>query len=177
MFVRRVAASCGVVRLCQRAVPAAAGRAVSVDANTICNELQRLQDQLGGICPKPLNYGEIIDRLQAAISKAERGANEYLSFSWGSAYPRTIGSYRGYYEHVGIGYSGDHGGTFAGGFLEKMQDAIGSDMHGYKGGEYMIHRECEVWVACNGCTSNTRIIDVRMSQYSGIEFVTAQIED
>lgn len=143
----------------------------------IATELDRLRGRLNGDVPNPLNYGEIIERLKSAIKAAERGEDEYLSFGWGSAAPTEIESYRGYYEHVGIGYSGSYGGTKAGDFLKKMENAIGSSMTGWKGGDYRIYRECEVWVACSGNTSNTRIIDVRPSRFTGIEFVTAEIED
>lgn len=150
---------------------------MNVDLNEVRAELNRLQRRLDGEAAEPLNYGEFVERLRDAIARAKRGDDEYLSFDWGSAYPSTIDSYRGYYEHVGIGFDGSHGGCKAGDFLKKLEDALHTDMTGWKGGEYTIHDRCEVWVACNGCTSRTRIVDVQPREYSGIEIITARIDD
>ena len=65
------------------------------------------------------------------------------------------GSYRGYYEHIGI----EPGETTATELHDALAAGLGTTMHGYKGGEYVVSGDCLVFVAHYGMTGD-RLIHV-----------------
>jgi hypothetical protein len=48
-------------------------------------------------------------------------------------------------------------------------------VQGWKGGFYDVHNACELYVAGEGCTSETRIVGVGKARWAGLEIRTAQV--
>lgn len=73
--------------------------------------------------------------------------------------PTTVDSYRGYYEHLALGWS-THGDKQNRDMRRNLSDANGSTFEGYKGGEYMMTPETPVWVDNYGDVSRTAIVAI-----------------
>lgn len=129
--------------------------------------------------PTPLNLGGLIMVLEYAIAQSEDGPDQYISFDFGAAHPTGFDSFRRQPRHLCLEYSGEHSSEiYAGKFLEICKKADGATFEMWKGGDCYGDRDSEIYVACAGCGSNTRVIGVRESLYgAGLEIVTAQIED
>lgn len=63
--------------------------------------------------------------------------------------PTNFASYRGYYDHLALGYQEGHR-IRAGELLELARAEVGSQHFGYKGGEYRMTLETPVWIANHG---------------------------
>ncbi len=119
-----------------------------------------------------LTIGQITNKLLSLEDQ-----NAYLSFDWGGAYPKSITSSRGYYDELCIEYSGNYEDSiFVKDFVKLCQEAIGKTYTGWKGGEYTMDENTPVWVACSGCTSNTKICDI-VKSYGGYKIKTIEVED
>lgn len=126
--------------------------------------------------PTPLTLGEIKTQLKKAIAKHEDRGKAYVKFSFGNAFPTTFDSYRGNYSQLCLQFEGRSGGKYSSEFLKEIENAYTEEFTGWKGGEYRMDSKTEVYVACRGCTSNTRIIGIQQGKY-GIDILTAEIED
>ena len=61
-----------------------------------------------------------------------------------------VDSYRGYYDHVAMEPAV---GGISGALLhERLARLIGTTMQGYKGGDYLVHEGCQVFLAYYGET-------------------------
>ena len=60
-----------------------------------------------------------------------------------------LDSYRGYYEHVAME---DEGHTTGNQLAAMIRGRLGTTMHGYKGGDYLVHERCQVFLAGYGHT-------------------------
>lgn len=87
--------------------------------------------------------GMLIDVLAA------RAPDQHVWFDFGQLVPTDVDSYRGYYDHLAIGFAEDMAPT-VGAFLPKLRDAVGAKFHGYKGGEYRMTRDTPLWAAKPG---------------------------
>ena len=63
--------------------------------------------------------------------------------------PTDLDSYRGYYDHLALGYK-DDGGTTIGDVLDDAKAAMGRTFTGYKGGDYVLAEHTPLWVANYG---------------------------
>lgn len=100
-----------------------------------------------------MTLGELIDTLK------RKDPDAVMTFDFVHFRPRGIHSYRGYYEDLAIGYESG-GECKVGQLLPKLIEACGKDFMGYKGGEFMMHRDTVVWVANYNETGGTAIVDV-----------------
>jgi hypothetical protein len=62
-----------------------------------------------------------------------------------------------------------------GDFLATLNDAVGKRFTGYKGGEYIMDADTPLWVANNGETGGTAVVDVR-DDTSTIRLITDVID-
>ena len=107
-----------------------------------------------------LNLGGLIDLLK----RSEPGQN--VKFDFGGAVPTSVDSYRGYYEDLAIGFDDDPDDyPTVSEFLKMLQEAVGKEFTGYKGGEYKMTRKSRVWVANYSHTSGTTIVGIRDCNY------------
>ncbi len=151
-----------------------------MDSHEVITRFQEFGADLASLIddPTPLKLGEIRAQLKAAISLHKEGENAHIQFSFGSAYPTTFDSYRGNYRDLCIQYSGEYSGSGkkAGDFLKEIEKAYTEEFQGWKGGTFTMDYDSEVYVACRGCTSETRIVGIRANDFD-IEILTAEIED
>lgn len=127
---------------------------------------------------RPLDFGDIIQTLKAICSKG--GDDAYVTFDWGCAWPTGFESYRGDYSQICMEYGGEHGHhETVKGLLAKMQDLLGTELIGWKGGDYTVDESKEVYVCCAGCTSETRVVDVLWDgdKYSSATIKTAEFAE
>lgn len=73
--------------------------------------------------------------------------------------PTTFGSYRGYYDHLALGFSYD-GRLTADELYERCRYVVGKSCTGYKGGEFLMTKNTPLWVANYGEAQSTAIVDV-----------------
>ena len=126
--------------------------------------------------PVPLDLRALITELDAAIGRCDFKV-PCVYFDWAGAYPTSFDSYRGYYERLGLSYCGDYGSAKAKVFLDMCRNAVGQTFEGWKGGEFRMHEKTSIHVACQGCTSETRITAVDVCPFNGIILRTSEIAE
>lgn len=109
---------------------------------------------------KQMTLGQLID----ALERKDHAMG--VQFSFVSMVPTGVHSYRGYYDQLAIGYEERYPKPTVGELLATLKDADGQTFTGYKGGDYTMDRSTAVWVANNGETGGTAIIDVIDGEYA-----------
>lgn len=91
----------------------------------------------------------------------ENALDAHVYFEFGHAIPTSFASYRGYYDHLAVGFTDDESKrvTFRV-FLERLNGAIGQRFSGWKGGEFAMTPESPVWVANRGDNPGTMIVGI-----------------
>ena len=114
--------------------------------------------------------GTLID----ALSKLKAGAEVRFDFVYFA--PAGLGSYRGYYDHLALGY-GTNKMTVAT-LLEELRGALapGKTYGGWKGGDYRMTRDTPVWVDNPGESSGTAIVGLRQKYEGLFVLVTRQVD-
>ncbi len=79
----------------------------------------------------PIKLGALIDRLAKCDPERE------VMYDMLGLGPTSFDSYRGYYDHLALGYKDDHK-IRAGELLELARAALGAEFTGWKGGDYSI---------------------------------------
>lgn len=72
--------------------------------------------------------------------------------------PGDFDSYRGYYEQIAFEERGSHSTVAE--FLREANKALGQTMTGYKGGDFIMHRQTPVWASSYGLCSGMRLVGV-----------------
>lgn len=75
-----------------------------------------------------------------------------------------IGSYRGYYDQLALGYGIDTYAT-VGQVLKACKAAVGETFTGYKGGEYEMGVDTNVWISNYGHASDIKIVNITEDGY------------
>lgn len=114
-------------------------------------KIKALED--GSTVYGPISLGSLIDKLAKCDPERE------VMFDWCGMGPTTFDSYRGYYDHLAVGYEDNHC-IRAGELLELAKAACGETYTGWKGGDYRMDRDTPVWVANPGHCYGTAIVDV-----------------
>jgi hypothetical protein len=99
---------------------------------------------------QPITLGELIEQL----SKCNKTAHVYFDFC--GLRPTGLGSYRGYYDQLALGWK-EEGLVTVGDLLAECQSAIGQTYEGYKGGEFKMSKSTPVWAANYGRSDSTAI--------------------
>lgn len=107
-----------------------------------------------------MNLGQLIDALE--IAKPD----EPVRFTVGYLCPEGAHSYRGFYEDLAIGYGQDE--RLVGDFLNTLNEVVGKEFYGWKGGTYRMDRDTPVWVANSDEAPSTAIIGVDLTEYDVI---------
>ena len=100
----------------------------------------------------PLTLGHLI----AALSKAKPTSS--LRYDFGPYYPDGLESYRGYYDHLALGFSEEP--ATVGVILELCKNMVGHTRTGYKGGDYLMTSDTPIWVANWGRCHSTALVNV-----------------
>lgn len=105
-----------------------------------------------------MTLGELKEKLEPI--KDNKG---YVSFEFGNANPTEFDSYRGYYDELALGFSGDHGTSMdISTFYTMVCDAIGKEFIGWKGGEFIMTESTPIWISCTGNSSDTKLNDIKI---------------
>lgn len=107
---------------------------------------------------QPITLGAFMSALST------RPPEQEVSFEFASLTPTDLGSYRGYYDHLALGYSEDGSCTVAK-LLDECRGAIGKVYEGYKGGDFRMHAGTPLWVANYGRCGSTAIVGLRDCRY------------
>jgi hypothetical protein len=127
----------------------------------------------------PLTLGEIEAQLKSAIASHDDGENASIMFDFGGAYPTGCNSFRNIPWALCLEFSGDYknNGKTAGEFLESIELAYKDKFEAWSEDKsYCFHADSDVYVACSGCGSNTRVIGIEAREEC-IKILTAEIED
>lgn len=112
---------------------------------------------------QPISLGAFIDLLAA------RPAEQTVQFDFGYFRPLSFDSYRGYYDHLALGYT-EHGPGLdtVGKLLAVARSCVGANFEGYKGGTFRMDRETPLWVANRGESPSSCVIGVLGSPYATV---------
>ncbi len=72
----------------------------------------------------------------------------------------TMHSYRGYYDHLALGYATNGKSMKILPFLDMIRESQGMGFSGWKGGSYVMNSNTLVWVANPEETGSTAVVDV-----------------
>jgi hypothetical protein len=105
-----------------------------------------------------------IDQLVKLLEK--RPKDQSVSFDFCGFIPDDVDSYRGYYNELAISYVPYQGKSITvDTFLNMMMDVVGETYTGYKGGNYTMEKETNVWVDNYGRCSGTAVLGIEESDY------------
>lgn len=121
-----------------------------------------------------LTLGGLIDALERAPQDAD------VQYDFCYLRPTTVDSYRGYYDHLALGWTNER--VSAGKYWPKVAEvlatlkaAVGKTFEGWKGGRYVMKPDTPVWVANAGEAGGTGIVGVDAEAHSVI-LITAKVD-
>lgn len=112
-----------------------------------------------------LTLGALISEIEKAGVKDENGADKNVEYSFGHMRPTILGSWRGSYAELALGYIEDDNHTTAESLLNQCKSAIGKTYQGYKGGDFTMDENTPVWVDNYGHAGNTAITGILNKGY------------
>lgn len=100
--------------------------------------------------------GSVIDALRAAKPEAQ------VLFDFCGCGPTKVASYRGWYDHLALGWSDSFDGDWptAADLLADLEAALGKQFPGYRGGDYLMISDTPLWVDKWGDCTGTGIVGV-----------------
>lgn len=104
-----------------------------------------------------MKLGDLIRHLEGCKPEAS------VYFDFCDTIPTGIGSYRGYYDQLALGWRICEYGAEppkVADVLKWLREACGATFTGYKGGEYVMDRQTQVWVANYGESHGTLTVGV-----------------
>jgi len=116
-----------------------------------------------------MTLGEFVDALEAC------GLETRVFFDRFGLVPTSFNSYRGYYDHLALGFELE-GIVMADELAERAKQAIGKTFGGWKGGEYTMSRHTPLWASNTGRVTRTKIVGTSNDGWSLI-ILTASDED
>jgi hypothetical protein len=128
-----------------------------------------------------LTLGELILKLEQIepiyvdYEKKTQDKTVHLNFEY--AFPTGVSSWRGSYDELALTF--DFAGYSQFGnpkekpkpmtltaFLKLLKETIGKEFTGWKGGEFIMGKTTPVWIANDGNSGNTGVVDVTSDDYS-----------
>lgn len=107
---------------------------------------------------QPISLGELI----ALLTPCKQDVS--IHFDFGDFRPTDVDSFRGYYDHLAIGFS-DEGDPKVSDLLAQLNAAVGKSFTGYKGGDYTMTRRTPMWVANYGRSTSTAVVGVEQTDW------------
>lgn len=107
--------------------------------------------------------GQLIDALEG-----QKQTNP-VRFDFCMVEPTKLNSYRGYYEDLALGWKPqtNYPKPTVADLLATLKKQLGTTVHGYKGGEYVVSRSQILYVANYGDTGSTAVVGVDSCGDSG----------
>lgn len=102
-----------------------------------------------------LTLGEFIKKLQDVEDKKTQ-----VRFDFGGLVPSDLDSYRGFYDHLALGWKKDYETCHVEDLLSGALTAVGATYTGYKGGEFIMDESTPLWAALYGRSTGTAIVGV-----------------
>lgn len=100
-----------------------------------------------------ITLGELIEKLKNVPQDLP------IYFDFCGLTPDGIDSYRGYYDQLAVGWKEDEDPKVSD-FLKTCEEVNGQVLSGYKGGNYKMGLDTNVWVSNWGRCAGTAIFDV-----------------
>lgn len=97
--------------------------------------------------------GALIEALRFAPKDAD------VQFDFCYLSPTSVASYRGYYDHLALGWDAKAWPKVTA-VLAELESAVGKTFEGWKGGNYRMSLETPLWVSNRGETGGTGIVAV-----------------
>jgi len=112
-----------------------------------------------------LNLGQFIKALKkcGVNHQDDDSKTKSVSFDFGNATPSDCESYRGYYEDIALGYHIDNYKTEPckiDKLIAILESSVGKTFTGYKGGDFEMSEQSDMWVANTGDATRTVITGV-----------------
>ena len=117
---------------------------------------QREVTETGRTAFGPLSLEGLSRRLDGAPQDAE------VYFDFCGLMPVEPTSYRGFYDHLAFGYRSEGPAPKVREVRQWLEDALGKEYQGYKGGCYRMYAETPLWVAKRGQCEGTGVRGVRV---------------
>jgi hypothetical protein len=118
-----------------------------------------------------ITLGELIDGLE----QADPARDVYLD--WNRLGVAGLGSYRGYYDQLAIGYADDGNAMTAGDLLKDCRAAVGAHFEGYKGGQFRMDRNTRIYVANHGSSAGVGLVGIKLDSGGGVTLQTDIVDD
>lgn len=117
-----------------------------------------------------VKLGALIDALEPLntrerITDDAKDEPRWLLFDFGGLGPTTVDSYRGYYDHLALGFTERSSLPELPAILKNLKAAVGAEFSGWKGGDYRMNRDTPVWVANPGECDSTAIVGLLVESY------------
>lgn len=107
-----------------------------------------------------ITLGALIDALSAIDTLDRDGREKEVMYDRWFVRVTTVASYRGYYDHLALGWAQDGERTTITVALERLRSAIGQTFSGYKGGSYRMNRDTPIWADNWGQGAGVAIVGV-----------------
>jgi hypothetical protein len=103
---------------------------------------------------QPMTLGRLIDALE------QRPREQIVHFDFGYLAPTCFASYRGFYDHLALGYEEPREYPTVAQVLAEARACVGKVFTGWKGGDYRMDLDTPVWVANPGGCPNSCLVGV-----------------
>ncbi len=117
--------------------------------------------------------GSVIEALQFAEPDAD------VMFDFCYLAPTKLMSYRGYYEHLALGWEKPEQSPYwpkVSDFLAMLEAAEDATFSGYKGGDYRMSRSTPLWVDNYSDASGTGIVGIEFLGESTVILQTSKVD-
>ena len=122
----------------------------------------------------PCNLGDFI-----ALLRASPPGNRLVIAGPLHLVPNDVDSYRGYYEDLAISFfvpPESYGlQTLTRAFLDTLESAIDKTFTGYKGGDYRMDADSNLWVSNYGACTHAAVLGVEIQRYSGTTYILTKM--
>lgn len=117
--------------------------------------------------------GDVIQALERADPTAE------VQFDFCYLAPTEVDSYRGYYEHLALGWKNADAPPYwpkVSELLVTLKAAVGATFEGWKGGRFRMRADTPLWVANRGHSGGTGIVGVDLDGEYTVILRTAKVD-
>lgn len=114
--------------------------------------------------------------LISALMECNYGASVQFDFCYLA--PTFVASYRGYYDHLALGWTADfRDRPTVSTVIDILQSADGETFEGWKGGDFTMDRDTPIWVANPGQTGGTGIVGLKLLGENCVVLLTTHTDD